>query len=229
MRRSLKFRAALATGLVVALIIFALAVVAQYYAYLSLRDLLQTQQDTLVKLVAEQLDEKFEGRAIVLRRLARQLAPMLDRSPEELRAFAVQAVSIPEAFNAVSLVWPDGELAFNSGTPLSQHISLAERDYVREIVRGASVAVSEPLVGKNNGAPGIVMAVGLRSSDGKLLAIVGLCPDGYEFPCYGRDYAFLTQTGLPKAFHRFSRLAMITPSPSCDASSCVSSARRCSA
>ncbi len=50
---------------------------------------------------------------------------------------------------------------------------------------------------------------------------LGLCPDGYEFPCYGRDYAFLTQTGLPKAFHRFSRLAMITPSPSCDASSCV--------
>ncbi|MGF6293065.1 hypothetical protein QFZ98_004926 [Paraburkholderia youngii] len=49
-----------------------------------------------------------------------------------------------------------------------------------------------------------------------------LCPDGYEFPCHGRDYAFLTQTGLPKAFHRFSRLAMIMPSPSCDASSCVS-------
>ncbi|MGF6292642.1 hypothetical protein QFZ98_004503 [Paraburkholderia youngii] len=48
------------------------------------------------------------------------------------------------------------------------------------------------------------------------------CPDGYKFPCYGRDYAFLTQTGLPKAFHRLSRLAMITPSPSCDASSCVS-------
>jgi hypothetical protein len=167
-RRSLKFRAALATGFVVAVVIFALAVVAQYYAYLSLRDLLQSQQDTLVKLVAEQLDEKFEGRAIVLRRLARQLAPMLDRSPEELRAFATQAVSIPEAFNAVSLIWPDGELAFNSATPLGQHVSLADRDYVREIVRGASIAVSEPLVGKNNGAPGIVMAVGLRSSDGSL-------------------------------------------------------------
>lgn len=172
MRRSLKFRAALATGLVVAVVIFALAVVAQYYAYLSLKDLLQTQQDTLVKLVAEQLDEKFEGRAIVLRRLARQLAPLLDRSPDELRAFATQAVSIPEAFNAVSLIWPDGELAFNSATPLGQHVSLADRDYVREIVRGASIAVSEPLVGKNNGAPGIVMAVGLRSSDGSLRAIV---------------------------------------------------------
>jgi hypothetical protein len=30
-------------------------------------------------------------------------------------------------------------------------------------------------------------------------AVARLCSDGYEFPCCGRDYAFLTQTGLPKA------------------------------
>jgi hypothetical protein len=35
-----------------------------------------------------------------------------------------------------------------------------------------------------------------------------LCSDGYEFPCCGRDYAFLTQTGLLKAFHRLMMLAM---------------------
>jgi hypothetical protein len=49
----------------------------------------------------------------------------------------------------------------------------------------------------------------------------GLCSDGYEFPCCGRDYAFLTQTGLPKAFHRLMMLAMTTPSLSCDAIFCV--------
>lgn len=32
----------------------------------------------------------------------------------------------------------------------------------------------------------------------------------------GRDYACLTQTLLPKAFHRFSRLAMVTLSRCCD-------------
>src|SRR5471032_2614660 len=50
----------------------------------------------------------------------------------------------------------------------------------------------------------------------------GLCPDGCEFPCCRRDYPFLTQTHLPNEFHRFTRLAMTTPSPSCDASFCVS-------
>jgi hypothetical protein len=49
----------------------------------------------------------------------------------------------------------------------------------------------------------------------------GLCSDGHEFPCCGRNNAFLTQTGLPKAFDKLMMLAMITPSPSpspsCDA------------
>ena len=49
-----------------------------------------------------------------------------------------------------------------------------------------------------------------------------LCSEGYEFPCYGRDYAFLTQTGLPKAFHKLMMLAMMTPSLSCEAIFCVS-------
>lgn len=172
MALSLKTWAALATGLVFSLIILTLAFLAQYYAYFSLRNLLQNQQDAVVKLAAQQANEKFKGRAIVLRRVARQLAPLLDRSPDELMRLTMQAVSMPEAFNAVSLIWPDGELAFNTATPEVRHLSLADRDYVREIVDGASLAVSEPLVGKNNGAPAVVMAVGLHGSDGKLRAIV---------------------------------------------------------
>ncbi|MDW3687886.1 diguanylate cyclase [Cupriavidus sp. CV2] len=172
MRWTLKNRAALATALVVSLFSVALAAIAQYYAYTSLKELLQAQQYTQVKLVAEQLNEKFEGRAVLLRTLARQLAPMLERSPEELKAFASQAASIPEAFNSVSLIWPDGRLAFNTAMPTGQQFQLADRDYVQGIVQGASTFFSEPLIGRNNGAPGFVIAVALRSPDGRLRAIV---------------------------------------------------------
>ncbi|MDF3883133.1 hypothetical protein [Cupriavidus basilensis] len=113
MRWSLKARTALATAFVVALTILVLAAVTQYYVYTSLKDLLQSQQDTQVKLVAEQLDGKLQGRAIVLRRVVRQLAPMLDRAPGALAQYVTQAVSIPEAFDSVFAVWPDGDLAFS--------------------------------------------------------------------------------------------------------------------
>jgi hypothetical protein len=39
----------------------------------------------------------------------------------------------------------------------------------------------------------------------------------------GRNYAFLTETGLPNEFHRLMMLAMTTPSRSCDSSFRVSS------
>lgn len=90
MRLSLKFRAAVPTALVVALMIVILAMVAQYYANASLRDVLQSQQDERVELMAERLDDQFEGRELVLRPLARQLAPMLERPPNELKKFAEQ-------------------------------------------------------------------------------------------------------------------------------------------
>ncbi|MCY0854138.1 hypothetical protein [Cupriavidus sp. D39] len=86
MRWSLKTRAAVATALVVALVIMVLAVVAQYYAYTSLKEVLQSQQEERVKLVAERLDDQFEGRTVVLRRLARLLTPILERPPGELKA-----------------------------------------------------------------------------------------------------------------------------------------------
>ncbi len=81
MRHSLKYRMAIAAAGVVTLILVTRACYAQFYAYESLRTLLQAQQDTLVKLVAGQLDEKLESREVVLRRLARTLAPHLDSDP----------------------------------------------------------------------------------------------------------------------------------------------------
>ena len=122
MRHSLKYRVALATALVVTFIILARALFAQYYAFQSLTALRQAQQETLVKLVAEQLDEKFETRAIALRRLAHQLAPMLGQPPADLRRFATQAMSMPQIFNAVFLALPDGDMVFSTAVPIGKRI-----------------------------------------------------------------------------------------------------------
>lgn len=173
MRHSLKYRVALATAVVVTFIILARALFAQFYALHSIKAMRQAQQETLVKLVAEQLDDKFETRADDLRRLARQLAPMLGHAPADMRRFAAQAVVMPQIFNAVFLVWPDGDMAFSTAVPGGQRIHLADRDYFREILSGSEFAVSDPLRGRTTDSPGVVLAVPLRGPDGKLLAVVG--------------------------------------------------------
>lgn len=173
MRRSLKYRMAVATAVVVTLIIVMRALFSQYYAYQSLKDLLQAQQDTLVRLIAEQLDEKLESRTAMLRRLARQLTPMLGARPAELKRFAAEAADLPVSFNAVFMAAPDGELIFSTAVPDGVRLQVGERDYFREIQRGASYAVSDLLQGKLTNSPGVVLAVPLTGPKGELRAVVG--------------------------------------------------------
>lgn len=173
MRHSLKYRMAIAAALAVTLILVVRAGFAQYYAYDSLKILLQDQQDTLVKMVADQLDDKIESRELVLRRLARHLSSDLSRSPAELRRIASEAVDMPDSFNAVLMAWPDGTLAFSTAVPEDYKASVSDRDYFKAIKNGAPFAVSDLLQGKFSSAPGIILAMPLRGPDGELRAVVG--------------------------------------------------------
>lgn len=53
MRHSLKYRMAIAAALVVTLVVVVRGSFSQYYAYTRLNEVIQDQQDTLVKLVAD--------------------------------------------------------------------------------------------------------------------------------------------------------------------------------
>lgn len=173
MRHSLKYRMAIAAATVVTLVFVVRAGFSQFYAYTRLTEVVQAQQDTLVKLIADQLDEKLESRAIVLRRLARTLAPALDRPTAQLRQLATDTVDMPEHFNAVFMAWPDGTLAFSTAVPDGVKMTLGDRDYFKSIMRGADFAVSDLLQGKHSAAPGVILAVPLLDARGKLRGVVG--------------------------------------------------------
>lgn len=170
-RWSLKSRVVASTVVVVLLLAVLLILVARHYVFANLKDSLQAQQDAQVRLVAEQLDDKFKVRAIILRRLAEQLAPLLDRGPEQLKLRTEQAVPIPELFDWVFLAWPDGKRAFDTRL-IEQNPDISGRQYFHDILRGASVVISEPVITKVTGAPGIAMAVPVRSTDGQVRAVL---------------------------------------------------------
>jgi diguanylate cyclase (GGDEF)-like protein/PAS domain S-box-containing protein len=173
MRHSIKLRMAVATAMVVTLIIVLRALASQYYAYCGLKELQQNHQDSMVRLVAEQLDEKFENRATILRHMAHQFAPALGNRPSELKRIARQMPDLSATFNAVFLAGPTGDLVFSTAVPDGVHINVGDRDYFRAIANGAPLAVSDLLQGKLTTAPGVVLAVPLRGPDGELRAVVG--------------------------------------------------------
>lgn len=173
MRHSLKYRMAIAAATVVTLVFVVRVGFSQVYAYARLKEVVQAQQDTLVKLVADQLDEKLESRALVLRRLARTLAPVLDRPAGQLRQVAIDTVDMPENFNATFLATPDGTLVFSTAVPDGVKMTVGDRDYFKAIVNGADFAVSDLLQGKQTSAPGVILAVPLHDSHGQLRGVVG--------------------------------------------------------
>ncbi|WER49910.1 diguanylate cyclase [Cupriavidus sp. WKF15] len=170
-RWSLKSRVVASTVVVVLLLAVLLLLIARQYIFANLKDSLQAQQDAQVRLVAEQLNDKFETRVVILRRLAEHLAPLLARGPEELKRVTEQAAPIPELFDWVFLAWPDGKRAFDT-RPIDQNPDISNRKYFRDILGGASVVISEPVITKVTGAPGIGIAVPVRSADGRVLAVL---------------------------------------------------------
>ena len=164
---------AIAAATVVTLVFVVRVGFSQVYAYTRLKEVVQAQQDTLVKLVADQLDEKLESRAVVLRRLARALAPVLDRPSAQLRKLAADTVDMPEHFNATFLAAPDGTVVFSTAVPEGIKMNVGDRAYFKNIVAGADFAVSDLLQGKHSSAPGVILAVPLRDSHGQLRGVVG--------------------------------------------------------
>ena len=164
---------AIAAATVVTLVFVVRVGFSQVYAYTRLKEVVQAQQDTLVKLVADQLDEKLESRAVVLRRLARTLAPVLDRPAGQLRQLAIDTVDMPEHFNATFMASTDGTLVFSTAVPDGVKMTIGEREYFKAIVNGADFAVSDLLQGKHSSAPGVILAVPLRDSHGQLRGVVG--------------------------------------------------------
>ncbi|CAG2161236.1 hypothetical protein LMG26411_08091 [Cupriavidus numazuensis] len=171
LRWSLKSRVVASTVVVVLLLTVLLILVARQYVVANLKDSLQAQQAAQVKLVAEQLDDKFEVRAVILRRLAEQLASQLDHRPDELKRNAEQAAPIPELFDGLLLAWPDGKRVFDT-RPIDHNPDVSGRQFFQDILRVASVVISEPVITQVTGTPGIAMAVAVRSIDGRVRAVL---------------------------------------------------------
>lgn len=170
-RLSLKSRVVTATALVVAAFTILLVLVARHYAYTNLKALLQAQQDTQVRLVAEELDDRLQVHATLLRRLAKRLSSIPNQNPAIPQHVIRQTLVAPEIFDRVFLVQPDGKIVFDT-QPSTPHTDYPNQAYFREITDGASLAISQPQKITPNSGPEAIMAVPVRAANGQLRAIL---------------------------------------------------------
>ncbi|SDD37674.1 PAS domain S-box-containing protein/diguanylate cyclase (GGDEF) domain-containing protein [Cupriavidus sp. YR651] len=174
---SLKARIALITTVLAAVLGAGIVLGSLYYAHRDLEDALQNQQDSIVKLSADQLDTAMEDRIVLLSHMAPQVREVLEAARaaprEAVRSRVQQVVSrtvpVPAAFNSVLVTDASGAVLTSGGTP----IEVGDRTYFREAARTLNTVVAAPIRGRSDGAIGALVAVPVLSSSNTFLGLVG--------------------------------------------------------
>lgn len=174
---SLKARIALITTVLAAVLGSGIVLGSLFYAHRDLEDVLQNQQDSIVKLSADQLDTAMEDRIVMLTHLAPQLSAPLaaahGMSPDALRNrvkdVVTRTVPVPEAFDSVLVADASGTLLSMSGAAPAD---ISDRAYFREAARTRNVVVAAPLRARIDGSMGALLAVPILSPSGTFLGLV---------------------------------------------------------
>lgn len=166
---SLKARLALISTALAAVLGTGIVLASLYYAHDDLRAALQDQQDSIVKLAANQLDTAMEDRITLLSHLAPQLVGKLTLPRPELRRLLESRIPVPATFNAFMVADAQGNMLTQEGVP----VSIADRDYFRQAARTLEPVITPPIRARTNGATGVLVAVPVISPQGEFQGLLG--------------------------------------------------------
>ncbi|MEM5429639.1 sensor domain-containing diguanylate cyclase [Cupriavidus oxalaticus] len=174
---TLKARIAFITTILAAIFGTGIVLAALHDAHRDLHDALQDQQDSVVKLTADQLDTAMSDRILLLSHQAAQLGGLLAQArgaqagparQQALHALS-SAIPVPAAFNALLVADAQGNILSNAGTAAE----VSDRGYFREAARTLAPVVSPPIRSRTTGQVGIMVAVPVMSPQNAFVGIVG--------------------------------------------------------
>ncbi|TWG87439.1 PAS domain S-box-containing protein/diguanylate cyclase (GGDEF)-like protein [Cupriavidus gilardii J11] len=167
---SLKTRIALVTTSLAAIMGGGILLASLHAAHEDLRHALQEQQDSVVKLTAEQLDTAMQARFAMLSHLAGQLSGSMDAPPALLQQKMLHTLPIPETFDAALIADASGRTLTHRGG----RASIVDRFYFQEVARTKAPIVSWPIRARSGeGREGVLIAVPILSRDQRFLGLLG--------------------------------------------------------
>ncbi|MBB3006758.1 sensor domain-containing diguanylate cyclase [Cupriavidus alkaliphilus] len=174
---TLKARIAIITTVLAAVFGTGIVLIALYDAHSDLHDALEGQQDSVVKLTANQLDTAMNDRIQLLAHQAGQLDGLMAQAhgahAAAARQRALQALSaaipVPAAFNALLVADRHGNVLSDQGAGAE----VSDRAYFREAARTLAPVVSPPIRSRTSGQMGVLVAVPVLSPQRGFLGLVG--------------------------------------------------------
>ena len=165
---SLKTRVLFLVSLLIVVAIWGLAAVVAKVLQSDLEKIVAQHLSATLDYVADDIDQGMQNRINALNKLAARITPEIQADPAKVQRLLMQsdlaATLFPEGVtcsNRQGLIFADNpELPGRSGG------SLADRQYFREIMAGAPLAISSPIVGRFVRQPVVILAVPVSDAQG---------------------------------------------------------------
>lgn len=173
MQISLKARLTIITSVLAVVLTIIVSLIGQFLAFRDLRDVLEEQQSSQVKLVAEQLDTKFEERGQMLWHTAAQLGARMQEPASAIATIVRNSLPAPHVFDILFVAQRDGSVVFSTNPRSPKHLNIHDRLYFQKAISTREVTISRPLRSRSAGIPVVYMAVPILKDDGTIAGVLG--------------------------------------------------------
>jgi|GEM_PF-440810 len=142
--------------------------------YEGMQKQLADQQSSIASILATQVNEELRERLNVLEIVAEKTTPILLNDSKRLQAILDDQLAIQRNFNAGAFILGSDGVAIASIPSSIKRVGVSymERDYVLAALKEGKSTITRPIIGKVLGTPVFNMAVPVRDSQGKVVAVL---------------------------------------------------------
>ncbi len=171
---SLKLKLTLGAIILGALLLFGQSVIQFYSLRSDLVRRVETEQFTLLSVLAEQLDEKISDRLHALSAAAPSLPQEQLGDLNDLEKYLRSQTALLSLFDDLYVFDRHGTLLVDWPVkPGRRTLDMSERDYIKNVQRTLRATISQPILGRATRQPIIVLAAPVLDARGELVAILG--------------------------------------------------------
>jgi diguanylate cyclase (GGDEF)-like protein len=175
-RRSITFRMTTAVCAFVILTLSLLAIVTLVYFRHELKQTISDQQNTLLTVIAKDIDQKIGSAQKVLVAVSRGVTPGIVNDPDAAQRYLDNRPGAKTIFdNGLFLFSPDGRIIVESPYIAGRRgRDISFRDFYKKTISTGKRAISAPFISTHTpGAPAVLFTAPVRDKDGTLIAILG--------------------------------------------------------
>jgi diguanylate cyclase (GGDEF)-like protein/PAS domain S-box-containing protein len=184
-------------------------------------DLMRRQQQALTDTAAADLDYKLGMHLTVLDRAARLVDAQTFTDPLAQQRLLADSGLRP-MFDGVALIGLDGTVIVRD-PPNGKPLNIADRDYFRQARDEGRPAISAPLMTRSTNRPAVVIAVPVKTADGRVTGVLGAGLDLHRPNVLGdlnranaaeeRYYVIVTRGPAPVTVMHADASLLLKPAP----------------